>query len=190
MPREKDLLETIEAQAKHVITLIEEEMADLRGRLSKLQDQHARWTAVLLGGPHTRDARRVGLRPRSTGEPKASKPRPPKVGRPSPAKIDWDEVLRGLSDRFSMTDVETVTPALAENPRARIIAIARWSRAKKIEKVGAGLYEKVVERPRKQPRNTRLPDTALVSISGEAEASERASTLSAGPATNEENPAA
>ena len=190
MPREKDLLETIEAQGRHVITLIEEEMADLRGRLSKLQDQHARWTAVLLGAPPTRDARRVGSRPRSTGEPKGIKPRPPKVDRPSPAKIDWDEMLRVLPDRFTMTDVGTVTPALAENPRARIIAIARWSRAKKIEKVGDGLYEKVVERPRKQPKNTRLPDTALPNISGEEEASERASTLSAGLVTSGEIPAA
>ena len=190
MPREKDLFETIEAQARHVITLIEAEMSDLEGRLAKLRDQHARWTEVLAGSPPPSDVRR-GRPPRgSTGEPKVRKPRSPKVARPASPQVDWDEVLRGLPDRFSMADIETATPALGENPRARIIAIARWSRAKKIEKVGEGLYEKVPEQPTKRLRIPRPTDTAALSVvRGEGDA-EHPSTLSAGGGANGEKPAA
>jgi len=190
MPREKDLFETIEVQARQVITLIEEEMADLEGRLAKLRDQHTRWTEVLVGSPPPRDARRGRPPRRSTGEPTASKPRSPKVARPSPPQVDWDEVLRGLPDRFSMVAIATVTTALAENPRARIVAIARWSRAKQMKKVGEGVYEKVAERPRKRIRIPRPADTAVVTVTaGEGDA-EHASTVSAGDGANGEKPAA
>jgi len=190
MPREKDFFETIEAQARHVITLIEAEMADLEGRLAKLRDQHARWTEVLVGSPPPRDARRGRPPRRSTGEPKVRKPRSPKGTQPAPAPVDWDEVLRGLPDRFSMADIGTVTPTLAGNPRARIIAIARWSRAKVAKKVGEGVYEKVAERSRKRIRIPRPADTAVVTATaGEGDA-EHVSTLSAGLGETEENPAA
>jgi len=89
-----------------------------------------------------------------------------------------------------MADIGTVTPMLAGNPRARIIAIARWSRAKVAKKVGEGVYEKVAERSRKRIRIPRPADTAVVTATaGEGDA-EHVSTLSAGLGETEENPAA
>src|SRR5262245_32670293 len=65
-------------------------------------------------------------------------------------KLDSTDRAAAWWVRVSMSDVETATPALADNPRSRTVAIARWSRAKGVRKVGQGLYEKVVARPRKR----------------------------------------
>jgi hypothetical protein len=190
MPREKDLIATIEAQARHVIKLIEDEMADLQGRLAQLQDQHARWTAVLDGSPPPQRARRVGPPSRATGAPKARKQRAPQAARRAPIEIDWEDVLKGLPDRFSMADIESATPALTDNPRARIAAVARWSKVKQVRKVGKGVYEKVPERPRKRITVATRPSGATLGAVEGDEGGEGEVEVGGGPEANGESPAA
>jgi hypothetical protein len=151
MPREKDLLGTIEAQARHVLGLIESEIADLEERVSKLREQHARWSSVLVGSPPPPlAARRRRSKVEDSTPPKARRKAAPKPVRAPGPSIDWNEVLKELPGRFSMADIATATPALDPNPRARIVAIARWTRAKQVKKVATGQYEKVTERARKR----------------------------------------
>jgi hypothetical protein len=153
MPREKDLLGTIEAQARHVLGLIEVEIVDLEDRLAKLREQHARWSSVLVSSPAPSEGRRARAR-KDDKTPAEAKTRrraaAPKPAKPAGPSIDWSEILKGLPSRFSSADIEAATPELAQNPRARIVAVARWSRAKQLKKIAAGQYEKVAERSRKR----------------------------------------
>lgn len=150
MPRDKDLLGTIEAQARHVLGLLEEEIAELEERLGKLKEQHARWSSVLSGAPTPTGSRR-GRPPKAavTDEVQTRK-RARKAPKPAGPAIDWNEVLKGLPSRFGMAEIAAATPELDPNPRARIVAVARWTRAKQLKKTGSGQYEKVAERSRKR----------------------------------------
>ncbi len=189
MPREKDLLGTIEAQARHVLGLIEVEIADLEERLAKLREQHARWSSVLVGSPAPSAGRRARA-PKRDEAPAEAKIRRRHSTAPKPARapgpsIDWNEILKGLPSRFSSADIEAATPELAQNPRARIVAVARWSRAKLMKKVAAGQYEKTAERSRKR---TDAPSTVASDASEqhEGEAGHRGSAAN----SEIENPAA
>jgi hypothetical protein len=191
MPRDKDLFETIETQARNVIELIEAEMADLRGRLAQLEDQHARWAAVLAGSPPPRGARhRAAVRAATDGPKPGRKPRAPRAARRATPQLDWEDVLRGLPDRFSAAVLESATPTLADNPRARIVAVARWSRAKQIRKVGAGLYEKLGERPKKRATASARVDRAPAPAAEEDRGGDDEGLPSVGAATNGESPTA
>ena len=60
----------------------------------------------------------------------------------SPA-VDWDAVLGKLPGQFAMDDIAKATPELEKVPQARVIALARWARAKKIKKTGKGKYRRL-----------------------------------------------
>jgi hypothetical protein len=171
MPREKDLLDTIETQARHVLKLIEGEIADLEERLSKLRDQHARWTAVLVGSPDVPQTKRAQpARVSAATKPKVRQRRAPKPARPTSTSVDWSQVLESLPQRFTTDDLDAATASLGGNRRARILAIARWSRAQQICKLVEGVYEKATERPRKRIEAADLPaGDAPVHVSGRPE---------------------
>ncbi len=57
--------------------------------------------------------------------------------------IDWDAVLEKLPGQFAMGDIAKATPELEKVPQARVIALARWARAKKIRKTGKGKYRRL-----------------------------------------------
>ena len=140
MARSKsNIFETLEAQGRQVLKLLHAEIGDLEGRLEDLRDQAARWaSAIGLSGKSSAGSRRGPAAPRTSGAaPKKSGPRK----RVSPA-VDWDAVYKKLPKKFGKADLERATPKLKAHPQARVIAVARWSRAKQIKKLGDGLYQK------------------------------------------------
>jgi hypothetical protein len=163
MPRERDVFDTIEAQARHVLKLIEHEIADLEERLGKLRDQHARWTAVLLGAPDPPQKKRARRAKPSAPTARKVHRRTVPTAQPASPPIDWSEVLKALPRRFTMDDLEAATASLGENRRARIVAIARWSRARQIGKLVDGVYEKIEPRSRKRINATPAVPTSDVS---------------------------
>jgi hypothetical protein len=50
--------------------------------------------------------------------------------------------LGRLPKSFGKTELERATPSLSKYPKARVMALARWSRGKQIRKVSAGKYRK------------------------------------------------
>lgn len=65
-----------------------------------------------------------------------------RTARPSPA-VDWDAILGKLPGQFVMDDIAKATPELEQVPQVRVIALARWARAKKIKKTGKGKYRRL-----------------------------------------------
>jgi hypothetical protein len=141
MARSKSsIFETLEAQGRQVLKLLNAEIGELEGRLDELRDQAGRWAAA------------IGLSGKSRGP---GRPRGPAAGsafaapkksagprtRVSPA-VDWETVLQKLPKKFTKADLERATPKLKAHPQARVIAVARWSRAQQIRKVGDGVYQK------------------------------------------------
>lgn len=141
MARQRGFFESIEAQGRQVLKLIDAEIAELEKRLRDLRDQASRWAAAV--GMTGKGVRRGPGRPRASAKVSAKastrKSRPKK--RASPA-VDWEAVLKRLPKRFSKQDLERATPKLKAHPQARVIAVARWSRSGEIKKVGEGQYQK------------------------------------------------
>jgi hypothetical protein len=140
MARSKSsIFETLEAQGRQVLKLLNAEIGELEGRLEELRDQAGRWASAIG----------ISGKPRGPGRPRGSAggavAAVKKAGRPrqrvSPA-VDWETVLNKLPKKFSKADLERATPKLKAHPQARVIAVARWSRAGQIKKVGDGLYQK------------------------------------------------
>jgi hypothetical protein len=141
MARQRGFFESIEAQGRQVLKLIDVEIAELEKRLRDLREQASRWAAAV--GMTGRSVRRGPGRPRGSAKTPAKagarKSRPKK--RVSPA-VDWEAVLKRLPKRFSKQDLERATPKLKAHPQARVIAVARWSRSGEIKKIGEGQYQK------------------------------------------------
>lgn len=140
MARSKSsIFETLEAQGRQVLKLLNAEIGELEGRLEELRDQAGRWAAAIgLGGKPSGPGRRRGGG--AVGVAVAAPKKGPRR-RVSPA-VDWEAVLKKLPKKFSKADLERATPKLKEHPQARVIAVARWSRAQQIKKVADGLYQK------------------------------------------------
>ena len=134
------LLQNLEAQGRRVLGMIQQEIRDLEGQLEHLRDQAERWAAAL-------ERRTRPDRPRSSGKKKvpsrAKKKTAKKSARRTSPQVDWDAILGKLPKTFTSADVAKRTPKLSKYPKARVMALARWSRQKKIEKVGDGKYQKV-----------------------------------------------
>jgi hypothetical protein len=140
MARSKSsIFETLEAQGRQVLKLLNAEIGELETKLEELRDQAGRWaSAIGLSGQSSGPGRRRGSAGGAVvAAPKKSGPRK----RVSPA-VDWEAVYKKLPKKFSKADLERATPKLKDHPQARVIAVARWSRAQQIKKVGDGMYQK------------------------------------------------
>jgi len=136
--KKSTLLQSLEAQGRRVLTVLQKEIADLEGQLTHLRDQAERWAAAL-------EQRTRPTNPSSaTGAPKGKRKKAAKkrARRTSPA-VDWDAVLERLPRTFTMQDIAKRTPKLANHPKSRVVAVARWSRMKAIQKIGDGKYRKL-----------------------------------------------
>jgi hypothetical protein len=108
----------------------------MQEQLESLHREANRWRAALQS-----EGRSVGRTARAANGAQTSKKRGAKrkTARRGPS-VDWDGVLKRLPKTFTSAQLEKATPALAKNPKARVMALARWSRAKAIKKVGDGKY--------------------------------------------------
>ena len=99
----------------------------------------SRWALLLHGG--------AGAIPRGArGKLGRGAAKRPSLGGRSALRrgpsVDWDAVLKRLPTTFTSADLEKSTPKLKARPRARIMALARWSKAGAIKKVESGKYRK------------------------------------------------
>jgi hypothetical protein len=149
MPRTGDVLSAVRREGEKLLHLVEGEIARLSSDLEHLRNQFSAWRSALDGGSVASAVRRrIGVKvapARARGA--AKRPMARKGGaakrRPSTPAVDWGRVLGRLPARFSMDELVKATPGLGQNPRARFIALARWTRGKQIKKVGTGSYQRL-----------------------------------------------
>ena len=132
--RKSDLMGSLRAQAASVLGQIEGAISRLEGELEDLREQAEVWrkavsgkatTALGLGGGAGRRGRPAGVtRPRGSN------------------RVNWDEVLSSVPQRFGVEDVMK-HPGAAAKGRAQVYpALNRWEATKRIKRVGKGVYEK------------------------------------------------
>lgn len=140
MPRQRDIFGNLRRQVDRTLDLIRREIADVENHLSGLRQEALKWTAALSGIGRGQPQ---GVRVRSPA--RSSRTRKVVRKRNQPSGIDWDKVLAGLPNEFTLAEIQKRIPALSRNPRAAVMAVARWSRGKAITKIGDGRYHR---RPR------------------------------------------
>ncbi len=133
------LLQSLESQGRRVLGMINKEIAELEHQLTGLQDQAERWAAALE--QRTRPGRPLGSTNKKSSTRKRRKSAKKRARQASP-QVDWDSLYARLPKSFTMADIEKRTPTLAKFPKSRVVAVARWSRAKQIKKVGDRKYQK------------------------------------------------
>ena len=132
--RKSDLMGSLRAQAASVLGQIEGAISRLEGELEDLREQAEVWrkavsgkatTALGLGGGAGRRGRPAGVtRPRGSN------------------RVNWDEVLSSVPQRFGVEDVMK-HPGAAAKGRAQVYpALNRWEATKRIKRVSKGVYEK------------------------------------------------
>lgn len=124
MPKRQPLIAQLREQAANVLRAVEEQIALREADLEELSAQLTTWRGLIGGSaiPSARPPRRVAAR---------------KSGR-----VNWDDVLRSLPSRFGVEDVLR-HPDAARRGRAQVYpAFTRWEVAKRIRRVGKGVYEK------------------------------------------------
>ena len=134
------LIDQLQSHGRKIYTSLQAEIARMESQLEALQDQMSRWRGALSGS----SAARTRGRPAAVAGKSVAK-RGARRGRPvrrSPS-VDWDTVLERVPKTFTMEDVAKRTPKLAKYPKARIMAVARWSRGKDIKKLPDGRYRKL-----------------------------------------------
>lgn len=145
--RETSLIERIQAEGRKFLGVIEAEINERQAEIEGLRAQASQWLAAIGGG------KAPGRRGRPPGKSAAPAGRGgrvaavKKMGRPkrnSPA-VDWEAVLKRLPKEFTMAQLERATPKLKQHRQTRNIALARWSRAGAIKKVGDGKYKKAAK---------------------------------------------
>ncbi|MBM4268827.1 MAG: hypothetical protein FJ144_19800 [Deltaproteobacteria bacterium] len=147
MPATDSLLNRLQVQGRQVYSALQAEIERMQDQLEGLRREASRWRAALQGDrrssrtstatktSHTAKGRKRGAAKKTRGATKR------KAARRGPT-IDWDGVLKRLPKTFTGADLEKATPVLAKRPKARVMALARWSRAKAIKKVGDRTYAK------------------------------------------------
>lgn len=129
----------IRRQGQQILHAVQTEIAGLEQQIDALRREADRWRSVLQGkgGSLPRGARgKIG---RGAAANRLSLGGRPALRGPS---VDWDAVLKRLPATFTSADLEKSTPKLKSRPRARIMALARWSKAGAIKKVESGTYRK------------------------------------------------
>ncbi len=130
--RKADLLGSLRNQASTVLQQIDERIEQLQDEIEELRDQAATWrtmapanlTAWFGGGRRKADRATGSTRPRGTN------------------RVNWDEVLSSVPQRFGVEDVMK-HPGAAAKGRAQVYpALNRWEATKRIKRVGKGVYEK------------------------------------------------
>jgi hypothetical protein len=134
------LIDQLQNHGRRIYSSLQAEIARMESQLEALQDQMSRWRGALSGGGAPRGRGRSAAAPGAKGARKKIARRGRPVRR-SPS-VDWDTVLKRVPKTFTMDDIAKRTPKLAKFPRARIMAVARWSRGKEIKKLADGKYRK------------------------------------------------
>lgn len=132
--RKSDLLGSLRAQAANVMGQIEGAIARLEGELEDLREQAEVWRKAVSGKATTAlgVGRGAGRRGSSAG---VTRPR-------GKNRVNWDEVLSSVPQRFGVEDVMK-HPGAAAKGRAQVYpALNRWEATKRIKRVGKGIYEK------------------------------------------------
>ena len=133
-PRKGDLFASLRMQGARILERLTREIQHRERELEQLVRQSQAWRAV-VGGP----VRSTSVRTSSTG-PRAG--RNVASGR-STKRVDWEEVLASVPNRFGIDDVMKHPGARAKGRVQIYPALTRWEAAKKIRRVGTGQYEKV-----------------------------------------------
>lgn len=132
--RKSDLLGSLRAQAANVMGQIEGAIARLEGELADLREQAEVWRKAVSGKATAALglSREAGRRSSSAG---ATRPR-------GKNRVNWDEVLSSVPQRFGVEDVMK-HPGAAAKGRAQVYpALNRWEATKRVKRVGKGVYEK------------------------------------------------
>lgn len=131
--RKKDLFGSLRSQAAAVIGQIESHIGRLEGELEDLREQAEVWRKAIGGKSAPSVGRGIaGRRGNSAG---ATRPR-------GSNRVNWDEVLSSVPQRFGVEDVMK-HPGAAAKGRAQVYpALNRWEATKRIKRVAKGTYEK------------------------------------------------
>ena len=138
MPATESLFTRLQTQSRRVYGALQGEIERMQSQLDGMRAEANRWRAA-LGGPSPRGAAAATTSGAKTPKKRAAAKRKP--ARRGPA-IDWDGVLKKLPKTFTSEQLAKATPKLASNPKARVMALARWSRAKAIKKIADKKYAK------------------------------------------------
>lgn len=132
--RKTDLLGSLRTQAVNVMGQIEGHIRRLEGELEDLREQAEVWRKAVGGKAASALGlgRGAGRRGSSAG---ATRPR-------GSNRVNWDEVLSSVPQRFGVEDVMK-HPGAAAKGRAQVYpALNRWEATKRVKRVGKGVYEK------------------------------------------------
>jgi hypothetical protein len=145
MAKSTSLWNEIRRQGQQILRAVQSEIAGLEQQLESLRREADRWRAVLQG--RATRALPKGLRPKAAGGGRgaAGAKRRAAVRRTAARRgpsVDWDAILKKLPRTFTSADLEKSTPALKARPKARVMALARWSKGKAIVKIESGKYRK------------------------------------------------
>lgn len=133
--RKSDLLGSLRTQAASFIDKIEAQIRRLEAELEDLREHADVWRKAVSGKAATAlglSNSGAGRRGRVAG---ATRPR-------GKNRVNWDEVLSSVPQRFGVEDVMK-HPGAAAKGRAQVYpALNRWEATKRIRRVGKGAYEK------------------------------------------------
>ncbi len=136
MPRGKqDLFARVRRQAEKALALLNAEIHRTEVELRKLLQQAQVWREAIGGvGPRTTRGRgrRAAAAPATRGRRAAGGKR-----------VDWDQVLAAVPDKFGVDDILKHPGARAKGRAQAYPALTRWVQAKKIKKIDKGRYQKV-----------------------------------------------
>lgn len=138
MPRgqKSDLFGAIRAQAAKVLSQLEGQISKLESEIADLKAQGDSWRAALGG----KVSSALGVR-RGPGRP-AGRTAGTGRRRAKSNRVNWEEVLSSVPQRFGVQDVMK-HPGAAAKGRAQVYpALNRWEATKRVKRVGKGIYEK------------------------------------------------
>lgn len=146
MPATESLLTRLQHQGRQVYSALQAEIERMQDQLEGLRREASRWRAALQGDGRSSRASSAtkaisGQGGKRATAKKARGAAKRKAVRRGPT-VDWDGILKRLPKTFTSADLEKATPVLAKRPKSRVMALARWSRAKVIKKVGERTYAK------------------------------------------------
>ncbi|HEY8515265.1 MAG TPA: hypothetical protein VIS07_07115 [Candidatus Binatia bacterium] len=134
MPRGKtDLFTQVKRQAEKALAALLQEIREREAELESLIEQANAWRNAIGIGPRRRGP---GRPPRSTTTAGARRSS-------GGGRVNWDEVLASVPEKFGVEDVMKHPGARAKGRAQVYPALSRWMQANKIKKIGKGRYQRL-----------------------------------------------
>jgi hypothetical protein len=169
MKSEEELLDQLASKSLQLVEILARTIATKERELDGLREKHAVFSqaaGLSNGKPKGRTLQSGAVATPKKSAVVAGVTVPASTVRPkrSPSSgLDWGGILAQLPRRFASEDVSGHLPKKAP-VTARNMAIARWMRFGKIQKIGAGQYRKVGPGSRGVPGASAASTDALAQL--------------------------